>query len=614
MSEITSLDRENKAFRQLLKRSAFLLLLISLVGGITIFQLFKLSVLDTNLYKTKSEENRIILVPVYSSRGLIKLSDEEIVVENVVSQDLTINPSKTEDLEGTIEKLGETLGFKAVDLIISEQNLKKNNKTYESFVIFENLTYEQVARYVMLKDRWPSVSLKIQLRRFNHHGPLFSHVTGYVGRVNSEELISSEGYTYLPNALIGKTGVEKFYENIFRGGLGYKTIEVDVHGKELRQLDLVSPQKADDIYLSLDKGLQSLARKELRGRKGAIVALDPNTGLIKALVSSPDFNPNVLNKTEPGNIPNILNDDQSPLFNRAISGNYPPASIIKPFIGLLGLKEKAINWNSTIEDKGIFQINGQGRRYRGWKEEGHGKVNLKKAIVESSDVFFYQLATQLTIDSISKFLKKFGFGSRTGIDLYAETKGILPDRKWKLAAIGESWFVGDTINLSIGQGYINSSPLQLAVAMSVIATRGKAYQPRVIERVGNKLINQKLLYEVDLFNQNDWTNLEKAMKSVTSAWNGTAYNLASFGEVAIAGKTGTAQIKSLTDDELTVKEEYEGIRLQEENRDHALFVGYGPLPKPTITVVVIVENGESGSAIAAPIAQRLIDFYVRGNS
>ena len=610
MSEISNLDRENLAFRQLRKRSKFLFLLITLVGAITFFQIIKLTILESNLYATKSDENRIIRVPIYPSRGLIKLSNEEIVVENIVSQALTIVPNKTQDIELTLEELKQNLGLKDHDLSTFKRKLSKTNSKYRSMVLVENLTKEQIARFSVEKEKWPSVSIKAQLMRFNLLGPVFSHITGYVGSINPEEIDASEDFSYPLTFQIGKTGVEKFYEGTLRGMAGYKNIEVNVYGKEIRELSRFLPEKGKDIYLGLDKELQVLARNELAGRKGAVVALDPNNGLIKALVSSPDFSPNILNKTEIGKVESILEDSESPLFNRAISGNYPPASTLKPFIGLLGIKEKAIDWNTTIEDQGFFQIEGKGRKYRGWKEDGHGKVNLSKSIVESSDVFFYHLAMQLTLDSISNFLKQFGFGYKTGVDLPSETEGLLPDRKWKLGAIGESWFVGDTINMSIGQGYISCSPLQLAVAISSIANKGKAYQPRVVEKIENEFTKKQLIYELKQIEETNWEKLESSMVSVISAWNGTAHNLSEFGKQTIAGKTGTAQIKSLIDEELTAKEVYEGIRLDEQNRDHALFVGYGPVPDPKLTVVVIVENGESGSAIAAPIAQRLIDFYV----
>ena len=614
MSEFLNLDREKEAQTKLTKRSIFLFLLVGLFAIITLFQIVKLTVLDSSLYRTISDENRIVRVPIYPSRGLIRLSDGEIVVENIVSQALTISPSKIKDIDQTLKELKKSFIINEKQLLaFKEKSISKKPK-YERLVIAQNLSQEQIARFSVESDRWPGLSIEARLMRFNLFGPIFSHVLGYVGQISLEEIEDSVNFSYPLSFQIGKSGVEKSYEEQMRGGIGYKTVEVDVHGKEIRELTRVIPKKGSDIYLALDKDLQELARNELAGRKGAIVALDPNNGFIKVLVSGPDFNPNILNKTEIGDLDIILNDLESPLFNRAISGSYPPASTIKPFIGLLGLKEGEIDWNTTIEDEGFFQLNEEGRKYRGWKEEGHGQVNLTKSIIESSDVFFYQLAAQLTVDRIAVFLKKFGFGFRTGVDLYAEAEGVLPDRKWKLGVIGESWFVGDTVNMGIGQGYISSTPLQLALAVSSIATRGKIYKPKIVFKVEEEIIEKEIFLEINSIKESDWEKLESAMVSVISDWRGTAFNLSEIAKNKIAGKTGTAQIKSLTDEELTVKEEYEDIRQQVSNRDHALFVGYGPIPEPKLTVVVIVENGESGSAIAAPIAQRLIDKYLSKNN
>ena len=487
MSEFLNLDREKEAQIKLTKRSIFLFLLIGLFGIITLFQIVKLTVLDSSLYTTISDENRIVRVPIYPSRGLIRLSNGEIVAENIVSQALTISSSKIKDIDQTLEELKKTFIINERQLLtFKEKSISKKPK-YERLVIAQNLSQEQIARFSVQSDRWPGLSIEARLMRFNLFGPIFSHILGYVGQISLKEIEDSANFSYPLSFQIGKSGVEKSYEEQMRGGIGYKTVEVDVHGKEIRELTRIIPKKGSDIYLTLDKDLQELARNELAGRKGAIVALDPNNGFIKALVSGPDFNPNILNKTEMGDLDIILNDLESPLFNRAISGSYPPASTIKPFIGLLGLKEGEIDWNTTIEDEGFFQLNEEGRKYRGWKEEGHGQVNLTKSIIESSDVFFYQLATQLTVDRIAVFLKKFGFGLKTGVDLYAEAEGVLPDRKWKLGAVGESWFVGDTVNIGIGQGYISSTPLQLALAVSSIATKGKIYKPRVVAKVDENI-------------------------------------------------------------------------------------------------------------------------------
>ena len=609
MSKEFNLDNESLRSNRLKRRSKFLFILLGLFGVLTLFQIIKLTIIDSGLYTTMSDENRIVRVPIYPSRGLISLNNGEIVVENVVSQALLITPAKIIDLEKTLKELGDLLLVNKGHFLNLKERIANTKNKYEKLTLIENLNQDQVAKFIVARDRWPSLSIEARLMRSNLLGSLFSHVTGYVGDITSQE-ISNEDYPYPITSKIGKTGVEKFHESELRGGAGYKTIEVDVHGKQIRELERVIPKKASNIYLSLDKELQLLAKKELNGRKGAVVAMDPSTGLIKVMLSSPDFNPNLFNKTKEGNLENLLKDTRSPLFNRAISGNYPPASTIKPFIGLLGVIEKEINWDTTLEDTGFFQYQGQGRRYRGWKEEGHGIVDLKKSIIESSDVFFYELATKLTIERISEFLNKFGFGLKSGIDLTSESEGILPNRNWKLGSIGESWFIGDTINMSIGQGYITTTPLQLALAVSVIANNGVAYRPRVVERIESQKTKKEPIYKIDFVDSDDWEKLQDSMSKVVSAWNGTAHNLTFFGKTKIAGKTGTAQIKSLTDEGLTVKEEYEDIRVEEGNRDHALFVGYGPLTNPKLTVVVVVENGESGSAVAAPIAQKIIDNYL----
>ena len=339
------------------------------------------------------------------------------------------------------------------------------------------------------------------------------------------------------------------------------------------------------------------------------MAIDPNNGLVKVLVSSPDFNPNIFNETAKGDLRSLSSDTNAPFFNRAISGSYPPASTLKPFLGLLGLESEIISWNTEIKDEGFFQIQDEGRKYRGWKEEGHGIVDLNKAIIESSDVYFYELASKTNVDQIHSFLKPFGFGQKTGIQLTGEEEGVLPSRNWKLGRTGDSWFVGDTINLGIGQGYMTTTPLQLAVAVSVLATRGKAYKPKIVEKIDTTFIEPELLYQIEIKEERNWKKLEESMISVIRSWNGTAHNIYNPEDFLIAGKTGTAQIKSLTEENLTVQEEYENVRKDIKKRDHAIFVGYGPVPNPNLTVVVVVENGESGSAVAAPIAKLIMDRY-----
>ncbi len=592
--------------RRLKKRSSFLFFFVILLIAVGLFKIIELTVLDRQEYVTESEKNRIINVPIYPARGLIKLIDGEIIAENIVTHDLLIKKTLFDKSANEINDLQRTLSES--DLEAKTNFLQTTNGSNE-LILISGLSVEQLAKYQINKKNWPSVELRTRLRRFLPHKNTFSHVIGHLGEVTKEDERQNLGLQYQSGSYLGKVGLEKRYESEMRGKRGISVVEVDVFGKQIREIERTQPERPLNLYLSLNLKLQMLAREELSGRKGAIIAIDPNTGFIKALVSSPDYNPNILNKTENG-VPYLKeNQIDAPLFNRVISGSYPPASTIKPFLGLLGLEQKAIDVNTIINDDGVFQINGEGRRYRGWKEEGHGEVDLHKAIVESSDVYFYELASKLTIDNISNFLSLFNFGKRTGIDLINEASSVLPNRSWKLGNIGEAWFVGDTVNMGIGQGYITVTPLQLASSVSAIATRGKIFRPKLVKRLGKQVIEPELLFSIELNKKENWEEIEKSMVAVINSWNGTAHNLYKEKGLRIAGKTGTAQIKSLVDQELTVKEEYEGIREIEKNRDHALFVSYGPLPNPNLTIVVIVENGESGSSVAAPIAMKLMEQY-----
>ena len=582
---------------------SFLFILIIL----GIFKILQLTVIDGDDYDAESDKNRIIDVPIYPARGLIRLQDGTIVAENIVSQGIFIKKQLVESSQDEIKDLYE----KVLDKSRKSLEIKETEKDQTKIWLAIGLSEKELAKYQVHKNSIPNIELDVNLRRYLPHKHLFSHAVGHLGKINSQERLAQTRREYPADSYIGKVGLEKVYEKQLKGSIGSSVLEVDVYGNKIREINRIIPIRPSDLTLTLDFELQKIAKDELAGRKGAVVALDPKTGFVKALVSSPDYNPNILNGSENGSLFLDSYIEEAPFFNRAISGSYPPASTIKPFIGLLGLEEEIINSSTIIEDIGFFQLKEDGRKYRGWKEDGHGKVNLNKAIVESSDVYFYELASKLTIDRISSFLSKFGFGSTSGIDLFNEKQSVLPTRNWKLGNIGEAWFVGDTINLGIGQGYITSTPLQLAVSLSAIANKGKIFKPKLIinDRTGTQ--EPELLMEVQIENDSHWNIIEKSMVSVIQSWNGTAHNLYDKNGITIAGKTGTAQIKSLTDQELSVREEYEGVRKNIQNRDHALFASYGPVPDPNLVVVVIVENGESGSAVAAPIAKKLIENYQR---
>ena len=607
MRNIQDLRKDEEDIRSLRGRSGIMLSFLFILIILGIFKILQLTIIDGDDYDAESDKNRIIDVPIYPARGLIRLQDGTIVAENIVSQGIFIKKQLVESSQDEIKDLYE----KVLDKSRKSLEIKETEKDQTKIWLAIGLSEKELAKYQVHKSSIPNIELDVNLRRYLPHKHLFSHVVGHLGKINSQERLAQTRREYPADSYIGKVGLEKVYEKQLKGSIGSSVLEVDVYGNKIREINRIIPIRPSDLTLTLDFELQKIAKDELAGRKGAVVALDPKTGFVKALVSSPDYNPNILNGSENGSLFLDSYIEEAPFFNRAISGSYPPASTIKPFIGLLGLEEEIINSSTIIEDIGFFQLKEDGRKYRGWKEDGHGKVNLNKAIVESSDVYFYELASKLTIDRISSFLSKFGFGSTSGIDLFNEKQSVLPTRNWKLGNIGEAWFVGDTINLGIGQGYITSTPLQLAVSLSAIANKGKIFKPKLIinDRTGTQ--EPELLMEVQIENDSHWNIIEKSMVSVIQSWNGTAHNLYDKNGITIAGKTGTAQIKSLTDQELSVREEYEGVRKNIQNRDHALFASYGPVPDPNLVVVVIVENGESGSAVAAPIAKKLIENYQR---
>ena len=607
MRTIQDLRRDEEDIRSLKGRSGIILSFLFILIILGNFKILQLIVVDGDDYEAESDKNRIIDVPIYPSRGLIRLQDGTIVAENIVTQGIFIKKQLLESSQDEIQVLYE----KVLDKRRKFPGIKEIGKEIKIIWLAVDLSEREISKYQVHKNSIPNLQLDVNLRRYLPHKHLFSHVIGHLGKINSQERLALTRQEYPADSFIGKVGLEKVYEKQLKGSIGSSILEVDVFGNKIREINRIIPIRPSDLTLTLDFELQKIAKDELAGRRGAIVALDPKTGFIKALVSSPDYNPNILNGSEKDSLVIDSYIEEAPFFNRAISGSYPPASTIKPFIGLLGLEEEIINSSTIIEDIGFFQLKENGRKYRGWKEDGHGKVNLKKAIVESSDVYFYELSSKLTIDRISSFLSKFGFGSISGIDLSNEMQSVLPSRNWKLGNIGEAWFVGDTLNLGIGQGYISSTPLQLAVSISAIANKGKIFKPKLIinDRTGSH--QPELLTEVKIKNDSHWNIIEKSMVSVIQSWNGTAHNLYDKNGITIAGKTGTAQIKSLIDQELSVREEYEGVRKNIKNRDHALFASYGPVPDPNLVVVVIVENGESGSAVAAPIAKKLIENYQR---
>ena len=595
------MKRSSPSNSSIFRRILIFLIPFLILLTLAFFQIFNLMILSADEFKTQADSNRILKERVFPPRGLILDRNEEIVVENFIRQDLKVTPSFVEDYSLYISNLSELLNYETSK--IEDIFYKKLNeiKPFQSFTLIRNLNDEQIAKLNLNLSKFSGTEVIPNFSRNVTEGESLGSVVGYLGFASKNSMLQDPNLKNFSDQQIGLLGIEKEYDDFLRGEIGYKFLEKDSKGNVIKVLSTEPPKKGKNLKLSIDLELQRTLFKEFTGKKGALIAIEPETGFIRALISSPSYDPNYLNNFYSEEIEKILQDENSPLFNRAVSGQYPPASTLKPFIGLAALEEQVITWDEKIHDQGEFFVEGDDRPYRGWKEEGHGFVNMESAIAESSDVYFYNIAFDLTVSSISPFLAKFGFGSSSKL-LGNESKGILPDKKWKLGQKGEFWFKGDTINMGIGQGYILTTPLQIAIAYSALVNGGQLITPRIVESIDG-VATEFSSKRIELKNNENWELIKKALVSVVESNKGTAHNLFD-PKKRIAGKTGTAQVKSLIND---IK--YQEIRENELLRDHALFVGYGPIEKPSLVVVVIVENGESGSLVAAPIVKKAINSY-----
>ena len=572
---------------------------------IVLLQTINLTVINGKKYETQSENNRIVSRTIYPTRGLIYDTHDKLLVENIPSSQLILVPERSTDTLKKIKEIADVLNLdKSFLLDIYKNQIKKPRSPFQPITLAKSLNDEQIALFSVSSEKFGGFSVETGLVRSVVNKKSLAHVLGYMGYSESNDVNKSSNFN--SGNQIGISGIEKTYHDQLSGEVGTRIEEKDVSGNFVRVLSEKDAESGKDLKLSIDLDLQNFLIPFFEGQKGALVALEPKSGLIKALISSPAYDPNIFNSSSSlAEIQSIFSDDEGPLFNRATMGNYPPASTIKPILGLAALDEEIVDWKTIIQDDGEFYVEGDPRPYRGWKEDGHGKVDLEKAIVESSDVYFYSTAYDLTIKRLEPFLNKFGFGDKTNIDA-EEARGLVPNEKWKLGYIGEFWFKGDSINLGIGQGYMLSTPIQISHAIAIIANRGEIIKPRLVEEINKTPTELESLGKINLKDEANWEKIEKSMIEVINSLNGTANNIKD-SRYVIAGKTGTAQIKSYED------QEYEDIRENPFFRDHALFVGYAPIPDPELLILVIIENGESGSRVAAPIAKAGFDYYLTKN-
>jgi len=606
---------KSKESRLLSSRLVFCIFIALLLFFLLLFQLARLQIVGFEHYSTLSTDNRIKLTALPPPRGLIYDRNGVILADNFPTYRLEIIPSNSGDVRKTIEKLRNIITISDYDIKKFTQALRRK-KDFQSIPIKFNLTNEEVAKFSVDRHLFPGVDIVAQLTRNYPKKDFASHALGHVGRINESELRTLNSSDYRGTTYIGKLGIEKAYEKILHGKTGFQHVEINAQGRVLRVFDKQSPVPGSDVYLTIDSKLQSVAEKALQGYEGSIVAMDPLTGDILAFASMPGYDPNIFVHGVSSKIFGSLErDSRHPLFNRAIGGQYPPGSTIKPLIALAGLEYGATTTGRTIFAGPYFKLPDQERRYKDWKEEGHGWVDLSKAIIQSCDVYFYDLAYRLGINRIHNFLSQFGLGKTTLIDFPGEATGILPSREWKKKTMGTIWFPGETVITGIGQGYMLTTPLQLATLTSVIATKGRRFRPRFLLGSENR-INDVLkirkpveLARISLESERNWDNVIKAMIGVNFDSNGTARRTWQNTEYSAAGKTGTAQVVSLDN-----IESYDKEKLSKHLKDHSLFIGFAPIKEPKIAVAVVVEHGGTGSERAAPIAKKVIDTYILGST
>ncbi|RCU48815.1 MULTISPECIES: penicillin-binding protein 2 [Corallincola] len=584
---------------------------------VLIANLYHLQINSYSTYKTRSNDNRIRLLPIAPNRGLIYDKNGVLLAENRPVFSLEIVPEEVDDIEQTVTGLAELLPITVEE---QEKFLESSrfSRRFKRIPIKARLNEQQVAIFSVNQHRFPGVYIEARPTRYYPYGDVLTHVLGFVAKINRKDLqrIEQSGdlANYKATRDIGKQGIEKYYERFLHGQVGYREVEVNNRGRILRTLSVQEPVAGQDLFLNIDINLQLLAHQALAGSRGAIVVMDARDGAVLAMVSAPSYDPNLfVHGISSREYRELLDSKDRPLINRATQGTYPPASTIKPHLALLGLEEYIVTPTTRIWDPGWYQPQNVNRRFRDWKKWGHGWVDMEHAIGQSCDTYYYELAHKLGVDKISDFMTKFGFGDYSGIDIHEENRGTMPSRGWKRARYNQPWYLGDTISVGIGQGYWTTTPIQLASATTILANRGKHYNPRILKSfqtpTGTLAVPKDEQPPLVLKQESNWQPVIDAMYGVNHKIKGTAFKVFADAWYQSAGKTGTAQVIGIADDA-----EYDAEKIDERHRDNAMYMGFAPVNEPRIVVAVAVENAGGGSSNAAPIARRLMDYYMNNTS
>ncbi len=562
-------------------------------------------------YATLSTNNRIRVREILPPRGLILDRNGQVLASNRPSYQLELVPEEVDNIDLTLKRLGESIDIGGDDVKKFKRELKRA-RHFDSVAIKTELSEEEVAKFAVVRHQFPGVDIAARLRRHYNYSELLSHVIGYAGRISEKELDSGSKLNYSNNSYVGKIGVEKYYEDVLYGEAGYQRVEVNVSGRVVRVIEKQSPEPGKDLYLSIDVDLQRTADEALGDESGVVVAISPHNGEVLAMVSKPTFNPNLFVSGISHKDYNAYNaNEERPLYNRALLGQYPPGSTVKPFLGLAGLEKGFTTRTERKYCPGFYSLPRSSHRYRDWKKTGHGRINLLHSVEQSCDVFFYELAHRMGIDVLSESLFEYGFGKKTLLDMPSERSGLVPTQTWKKAYTGKPWYPGETLIVGIGQGYMTATPLQLAYATSIIASRGRTATPHLKfglrdAKEKSMLLSQPSYPEAQAkISAENWRYIIDSMVEVTKGKRGTGRKAFAGAEYSSAGKTGTSQVFTIAQDK-----KYDASKLKRKLLDHALYVGFAPVENPAIAVAVLVEHGGSGGKIAAPIARKVMDKYL----
>ncbi|WP_020558969.1 penicillin-binding protein 2 [Thiofilum flexile] len=599
---------------------AALIVLLALTGIIA--RMYFLQVKQNAYYTNLSLQNYQHRIPIAPTRGQIYdrngvlLADSKTkyviqVVRDSVSDLNDDGKRNYSDIDILLGQLSGLVSISEKEQRLFMQQLRKTSR-YQPTVLKENLTDVEVAKFAVNKPRFPGVDIEVRMERNYPYGKVASHVIGYVGRIDERDMKNLNRDEYAASTHIGKTGVEASHEDRLHGQTGYSLHEVDAHGQYKDLLDEKPPVGGQDLFLSIDMDLQLKAEDLLKNERGAVIAIDPTNGEVLAMASMPTFDPNLfVNGISHKDYTDLRDNPDRPLYNRALQSAYPPGSTIKPMVALGGLQEGVIWPSKTTYDPGFFQIPGNKHRYRCWKKSGHGAVGIDRAIAQSCDTFFYDMAYRMGVEKYSNFMRNYGFGQVTGIDLPSESPGLMPTPEWKQKRYKQIWYPGDTVNIGIGQGYWLATPLQLAHAVATTSMRGIRVKPRLlhaVRRVKNEppeVLPPEYLPKVVLKNPHFWDLSINGMINVVNASYGTAKKVSQGISYTMAGKTGTAQVFGIAQNA-----KYDAKKLAKRLHDHALFVGFAPASNPKIALSVIIENGGGGSSVAAPVARAMMDEYL----